>query len=146
MGRNGRTDLPRGSTKRSSPLSRPLASLAKPSQFCPIRLLLLGYSGYSMESFRCALISLILSAELIRAEKKSRLYGSLGNKHLRTSASKASRVITVVAHCLQLKSKSLFSGHKYCEQIQYAYSSTDSVIIRHEFVLCSRLIKILLLG
>ena len=33
--------------------------------------------GYCIESFRCALISLILSAEQIRAGQKSRLFGSL---------------------------------------------------------------------
>ena len=33
--------------------------------------------GYCIESFRSALISLILSAELIRAGKNSRLFGGL---------------------------------------------------------------------
>ena len=55
---------------------------------------------YYTELFRCTLITLILSAEQIQAEKKSGLYGGLGNKCLRTSKNKASEV---VCHCLQVR-------------------------------------------
>ena len=45
-------------------------------------------------------------------DNKRKLYGSLGNKRLKISESKASRVIRVVNYCLHLSWKSLFHGHK----------------------------------